>query len=546
MTHKMILSLVLVFSFCAQGAFANGRDNIKIKPTRLEAPSLDEFAKEEKLLSSSGHSELPKRKPASGNKIVGSEDLMTAELKAFRDKLVKTRHAEQLDALLREHNAKYDTLPNDLKYVVARLSPLLAFRGFFWRMSSLAHQAVVSQEVLLAGVRATAEQAMIFEPDTQWQAYMTFFAIPNADLLKVPASKGDGVNRPDMKFYTENDLSDFFATEVYSGLSIAVNRMAALRTTVDVNGKSTAIVFDNKIRFGENAFNQAYDAVDRFSLIGDAEKYAVMARFHRRMATIAQMAAYNMNGNIALRREIGKKYGVDAAISSILPGVDDAYDVDGLTRVERVTLARSHRDLFRLRNGAWMKTAYGHFHQWAKYSAEGWKLVRNESRSYDTLLDPDLFAGRKEQIDKAVATSLRLFPNPAKDGSTTVVGAISGDELRVNTKDFFYNPPDDLKKMMPTQFNQHQDIEPLKAVYGASLKPSRKSQVEMKIEAGGHQQTVEWRNYLFGRATGWDPAAYARLFPGVNSPDDIARAQRILGETRGARQLLTALATVVK
>ncbi|MBI3542581.1 MAG: hypothetical protein HY075_04825, partial [Deltaproteobacteria bacterium] len=57
---------------------------------------------------------------------------------------------------------------------------------------------------------------------------------------------------------------------------------------------------------------------------------------------------------------------------------------------------------------------------------------------------------------------------------------------------------------------------------------------------------VEWRNYLYGRAVGWDPVVYNKIFPGVNSPEAVAQAQRILAETRGGRALLNSLQMFIK
>ncbi|MBI3554681.1 MAG: hypothetical protein HY074_00285 [Deltaproteobacteria bacterium] len=546
MTRGISLILACAGVFALNTSSAHARNNIGIKAVELPAPNVAEFAAEAEAVGAPADDENASKRKPSGNssKITGSEDLMSPELKAFRDKLVKTRHAEQLEPLLKDYNARYETLPNDLKYVVARLSPILPFRGFFWRMATLAHQAVITQEVLLQTIRAFAEQIMTFEPDAQWQAYMTFFSIPNGALLW-PHEKGDGVRRPDQRFYVENDLVDFLATDVYQALGTAIKRLARLKTTIEINGKSTPLVFDGRIRFGENAFNQSYDAVDRFALIGDAERFAAMARFHRRMATISQLAAYNMNGNIALRKEIGKKLGIDASISGMLG--DDALGVDGLIRADRVRLAKGHPKLFTLRSKEWMKTAYLHLNKWAEYLGRAWEYVQADRDNYDMLLDPDVFAGRHEQIDKAVANLKRMLPNPAKGGPASVYGAISGDELHVDLKSFFFNPPNDLKNLMPIKFNRHEDIEPLKHVYGeGNLHWGSKSTVQMRMDVAGRKRDVEWRNYLFGRATGWDPGEYSKLFPGVSSPEDVAHSQRILGETRGGRPLLNTLAVFVK
>ncbi|MBI3542011.1 MAG: hypothetical protein HY075_01870, partial [Deltaproteobacteria bacterium] len=232
-----------------------------------------------------------------------------------------------------------------------------------------------------------------------------------------------------------------------------------------------------------------------------------MARFHRRMSTISQLEAYNINGNIALRKEIGRKVGVDVALSSSFGG-SEALSIDGMTRVERVKIAKSHPELFRLRSNGkfWMKRAYMHLNKWAEYTSHAWDLVQGERNSHlDSLLDPDLFTGRNEQTEKALANLKRLVPPlGSKEGMARIQGAITGEGAYVNVRDYFLNPPEDLKALMPTKFVAHQDIEALRAVY-PSLRPSKKSTVTMKLDVGGSKRDVEWRNYLYGRAVGWDP-----------------------------------------
>jgi hypothetical protein len=471
--------------------------------------------------------------------------------------------------MLTKYDASYEQQPADLQYVIARLSPLLAMRGFYWRAASLAHQSVVSQELSLSLIRAFAEQSMNLQPDSQWEAIMAFMSIPNSRQLVPPSDKGDGVKRYDERFYVENDMSDFFATEVYNRLAKAITRLSELKLSHPVNGKDVPNVFDNKIRFGDDAFNQspdAYDAEDRYVFIGDAERLSAMARFHRRMATICQMAAYNLNGYIALRKDIGKAYGIDAEltgkVSGMLDGVGDffggvaalkggvgeALSIEGVTRSERIAITAKHKTVLGLRDARWMKLAYQHMAAWALYTSKVWNDIRNDKDGMRNLLDPDFFMGRKDQNDKAMANLLQLFPK--KGGDAKLYGAVSGDMVSVNMYNFFNNPPSNLKQLMPTVFMKHEDVEPLKNLY-SSFEPGKNvSTVKMKMSTtvGGKAETkwVEWRNYLYGRAVGWDPNVYGSLFPGVKTPEQVARAQRVLYETRGARPVMNTLLVFVK
>src|SRR5262249_40131648 len=157
-----------------------------------------------------------KRKPASmktSQKKTGADALLSPELVAFRDELLSRRDPETFQAMLEKADTKenYDKAPNDLKYVIARMAPMLAFRGFTWRMAKLAEKSRVSQEGLLTAIRAIGEQAMLLEPDSQWTAYIGFVTIPG---------KYTGNSKP--QFETENDFVDFLYKEVRGRLITAL------------------------------------------------------------------------------------------------------------------------------------------------------------------------------------------------------------------------------------------------------------------------------------------------------------------------------------
>lgn len=544
-------------------AASHVKGNYLVKTTPMPAPDVTELWKQFHAAEGTYKDTTEAdRKVASnhGSRITGSEDLMSPELKKFRDRLITTKDAESMDKLLTEYDTNYDNAeaayPNDLKYVIARLSPLRAMRGFFWRMAPLAHQAAVTQEQLLGMVRSFAEQVMIYEPDTQWPAYVAFLAIPSKANLAVP-SYATKLKKPrsDSRFLVENDLPDFLANEVYPVLNTACNRLLALKMYVEIDGKQSPIVFDNQIRFGQNAFSAQYDATDRFKIVGDAERFAGVARFNRRMAMIAQLSAYNWNGNIAMRDEIGKKFGIDATVNAgngignmitNLTSGNAAYNMDGVTREERVFISKKYPNVFELRSKAWMPVAYYHLHNYAYFSMKAWGRIRKESDEYNFLLDPDLSQGRRDQIDKSVRNLASLLPDPNSTGGTPVAqGSITGKTVHIDMKDFFNNPPENLHSLMPTGFAHHEDLVGLDKLYPEYNAPANNSIIKMKIG----DTMVEWRNYLYGRATSWeldDNSKYRVLFPDAKSGTDVADAQKVLSETRGGRPLLNTLVIFIK
>ena len=366
-----------------------------------------------------------KRKLAS-TKMSCGEDLMSPELKAFRNQLLSIRDPESLEAFLKKYDADdfYNTQPNDVKYVVARLSPMIPLRGIFWRMAPLAHQAVISQDLLVTAVRAVSEQIVMLENNTQWDAYMGFLAIPTADLAKAPdPAPQDGVKRADRGFYVENDLSDYLGHELYPAFNKAEARLLELskNPTIEVSGKETPICFDNQIRFGEKAsFDKGYSATERYKFVGRAEIYALMARYFRRMAMFDQMEAFNINGNIEMRKAIGKKMGIDEAISSsgimgwgssISAGSSGALaSFEGLTRKQRMNISKEYASVFSLRSTWWMQQAYRDLHNFAHYYALAWSVIRVDQDNREMLLDPETFPSQKRAERQSNARSADAFP----------------------------------------------------------------------------------------------------------------------------------------
>ena len=553
--NRQLISFLLTTAFAVTATAATKTQidygNARVKPAALKAANFADFGLGGSEENAKILAELKKEKRSpsssgkSGMRKLGSEDLMSKELKDFRNELLATRDPETFAALMKRNNDNYESLPNDLKYVIARMSPILPFRGFVWRMANIAERSRLAHEGMLATARTFAEQVKILEGDTQWEAYMAYISIPTADLLKPQADKGDGVKRPTGAFYVENDIVDFMYNDVMKALITAIQRLKRLDPYIMVGKDKSPIVFDNKIRFGDKAFNKQYDAMDRFAIIGKAETNAAIARFWRRIATINQLAAYNWNGNMALRKHIGKKFGYDAIKANF---DSDPFALEGVTRKERVEAARSFVKSSGGRTGiklfdkrgpnsdVMMKDSYKALVQYVEHTEIAWTAIKGEDRSWDMLLDPELFVGREEQIDRSLEGLKSLITG------SQVVGAISGTPLNINMKAFFDHPPKNLTDLMPTSFAKHEDLQGLAKVYPTASFPADSSVISMKYDP---RTSVKWRNYLYGRATGWDAAAYAGLFPGVTS-GGVDDALRTLTETRGARPLMNTMTMFIR
>ncbi|OQW48182.1 MAG: hypothetical protein A4S09_13820 [Proteobacteria bacterium SG_bin7] len=487
-----------------------------------------------------------------------SEDLISPEMKKLRDKLISVRNGQALYDVLSDYNRRYESLKfNDTKFVVARMSTLLPFRGFIWRAVPLAHKVVVTQEALLATVKNYAEQVMINSPKSQIKAHLNFLSLPPPEAF----------TDEEVRFTSEGRLVAFLAGPVYDTLREAIRRLGKLPMyVIQPDGSKTPMVFDAKIRWGEQAFtaDDSYDSYDRFKIVGDAEKYATIARYHRRMAGISQLAAYNYQGHLKLREEIGRKFGIDIvkSKSDIFSWGSDQDDnfIDGVTREERVKIISGNKytGLYKKQSQEWMNSAYTNLEGAHISLTKAWDAIKhnNDKTSWDyQMLDPEVLVGRKEQIESGLSNMSIMFSSPGQP----IKSAMSGDQLVVNLKGFYDSAPDDLKDLLPTQFDHNEDADVVSFVKNSEgqlkFKDQKKSDIILMTK---NKKTQPWRNYFYGRATGWSSEKYSKLFPciggtggeecknHVNSKLTVADAMRILNETRGARMLATNITPFIR
>jgi hypothetical protein len=543
----LILSSLLLLSqvgFSATKSMHAFKDNSDVPPQDLVAPSPEGVfltdLEIEKLSANFG--DESKRRPA-GSTVAGTEDMLSREYIQFRNELLKARTGNDFYSLIKKYDEMYDKLPasaNDLKFTIARMATWLPLKGIIWRMTPMVHQVAPTQGALLATLKNFAEQTKINMPNSHAEAQLLFLSMPTADLVG-------------KEMHVESDFITFLATDVYKALEKSAQRLQTIQM-FNTNGREkTPLLFDGKIRFGENSFNDNYDDYERFKVVGEAERFAALARTHRRMYSVAVMAAYNWNGHLAVKREIGKMFGIGIAESALfdaLPGEDDAF-LRGVSREARVNAIKQHAKLYTLQtNGqTWMNLAYLHLHNSGFYLEKTWENIKNNTNGYAAQLDPDMFMARKEQVEVGIMNIKKLVGPYGKgvNGQTRINGTLSGDELTINIKAFYESAPKDLKALLPTTFSKHEDLSKLKKV------PDFKSLAEVKpgsdvlqLKFDGVNKPVRFRNYLYGRSIGWNPKAYATLFPGLKNPQDVANAMRILNETRGSKLLSGGLTMFVR
>lgn len=537
------LALSLVLATVSFSAFAT--KGTKVSSQSIPAPVIEGLGlmnDEEIEKFTAGLASDTKRAPASTG-VAGSEDMLSPEYVEFRDKLIKVNNHKEFFDLITAYDAKYDSIPasaNDLKFIVTKLSTWLPFKGIIWRMAPLAHNVASAQQVLVTTLKNFAEQVQINEPSSHVQAQLLYLSMPTADLVG-------------KEIKAESDFVKFVAVDVYSSLTKAIKRLETIHmANIQKNGRQTPIVFDGKIRFGENSFNNSYDDYERFKVVGEAERFATIARYYRRKASIAFMAAYHWNGHLELRRKIGALYGVGVAESGlfdVLPGAGQVF-IRGVSRQKRQDIIKNaNPDIYardEKEGKKWMKLSYDHLHKAVVYLTKTWKMIKNNDQQYINQLDPEVFMARKEQVEIGLMNMNKLYGASEKQsGTASINGALSGDELVVDVKGFYENPPQNLRNLLPVDFSKNKDLDPLKKLPEyKDMKVVKNSSPDV-LSVKMNNKNVYFRNYLFDRSTKWNTSSegYGHLFPGTTN---VENAMRILNETRGAKILTSGLTAFIR
>lgn len=519
-----------------------------------------------------------KRSKSPSSRSIASEDLLSADFKQFRDEYIAARDGIQFEFVLKKWITRLDTDEafknsaenSDLKFVLARLRAFLPMKGIIWRMTPLVHNVLVSQEVLLATLRNFAEQIMINEPDSHVQAQMMYFTMP------LP-----GVRSTMEK---EADFTTFLLTEVLPELNKSIATLESLRMVRKTGGGEVGLVFDTKLRFGTNSFGgNDYQSYERYKAIGNAEKFATLARLHRRIAAIEMMAAYDWNGHFQLRQDVAAKFGMGVKKDALIEfGTDTAY-ISGMTRAQRAEIFKKdkYRNLYAMVKGrgdgsGHLKNAYEQMKLSAFYNVMTWNALEQEPNDRAWQIDPEVFGGRREQVAVGIENIKKIFyDQDFKDGRTPygtpteLVSSLSGEKVFMDLKNFLTNPnvqPQDLKDLIAANHDlQHSELFKLRDLAKDKSTPDKSAYGTLKLENSGHADVLtmmtvvegadgklsrplkkSFRDYLYGRGTQWNTSQYQGLFGRLDSGADVARKMGLLNETRGTKYVTMLLTPFIR
>lgn len=401
------------------------------------------------------------------------------------------KNGAELAALITKYEGAYDKLSPSAQIIAAQLIALKPYRGILYRLRPVAEAqgTPVIHGSIISYLRALNAGVNNLYPSDQWKAGFDYIARPYANM------------GPQIK--NENELNQFIAAQVLPTQIALVHKVYR----IDL---SKPVYFDNKI-FWDKA-NFVTDQ-DRFPMIGIPEKLAYLAAISGNVSAIYASLGYDWSDLFKATQGFWKVYGFNTMFAR----------PDNMTAKQRRDEIVSNTKLFTKLPGGEKHTAkaYEWFIHSLRFTKASWKHLqaagkdKGDSKSI-ALMDPQAFTPFTRQINTTFGNIDEVIAG--KGIGSAVVG---GETVDVNFKEIFMNPPEDLKALLPTQFEDG-DREVVDSDTG-----------------------LKYRNYSRGNPKGWDVSKYQRYFPGVKTNDDVKRTARVLSQSWGGGVLGFPLASVL-
>lgn len=444
---------------------------------------------------------------------------MSTALKEFRDQLIgsdkfpgvknQTDLAKLIDTAL-EKLEKNEYKDDDIRFVVSQLIPIKVLHGIIWRMTPLVenksdtlHTAVVSS------MMAIASGTRIFTPqnsnDTDGvhvvKAVNRYLAWPYQGLTT------------NHQFKSVRELQDFLGKELIPAIG---------RTTTIIEGikipSSKPLVWDNLMVFGKGAFANDTDSKDRYATIYEGEKYLALSGLFAIRHNILFFRQYNFDDFPDYFKAAARKIGFEGVGQAGVNGISARDRAEVLCGRDTVRCS-TYPDLFKKFNDFnVMPEAYSNLEKSTEYLEKAWADVKSRGAQAPSLAGYQLLDPAKilpwTRLNDSTVNNIRAMVK-----GQPVRSAISGKMITVNVPKFYSNPPVDLKSFLPITFDQ----------------------APRRITVDGVDKV---RNYEYGRADQWNPAAYTMYFPDIQNGYQVPTVMRDLSQVWGGWFANVGLATV--
>jgi len=401
-------------------------------------------------------------------------DYLAKELVNEKGVKIKGDSAESLAYILKKHLPNYDKMSISGQFVLLNLELLAPLRGVVTRLRDLFEEKGMGvQSATVTMIRSIATNLKIRFPEDKWTAGFEHFVKP-------------AENPADATSFNSADQFQEFLEKYRANIAHAINRLSAIRTQMSKD-PNLKIYVDNKIAYGGGTFD-VDNSYNRYKIIRFGEVSMILSALEMSLFQINYFCAYTQTHMVEVAQKLGNLSGWDGF--KIISGVDGVTAED---RVKKVLLDADFKDYLTLKHNKmkdsetgkevadagiyFMGKAFEHLRNAVKNGKDGFdSIVDREPHDYEMIKTLEVQANRKE-MGLRFATMNDLI---TKD-TAEVISPMNGNKVSIKFKEIFTNPPEDLKGLLPNDFEA--------------------GKTELKPRVNG--RTVKYRNYFYGRPIGW-------------------------------------------
>ena len=335
----------------------------------------------------------------------------------------------------------------------------------------------------------------IFLPTAQWNAAFDYITQPFLQNGQVIAQFPKG---------SEIHVQAFVRNTIIPMLRTSALRLEKLDLGDD------QVVWDNKLLYGPGSFPSA---MDRYSLIGEVEKQTSLTYIYGSLSELAYQSAYSQEGALKMNQQIGKLYGWDSFLSQ----------VDGVPTSKKVKIIRDSKfnKWGRLYEDGqkWLNSSWGFLARSVEHGDLAWSAMKSRPVSEIYFADNSYALPFQRPINLRLDNLKKML-----EGPTMIRSFITEETTTVNLKDFYLNPPTDLKDLYATEFEEGSEMNSISFKTTAGIKNS------------------SYRNYFRGRPMNWKIELYKKYFPQLKNGADLQNTARILSQGWGSSTVAMPLA----
>ncbi len=455
---------------------------------------------------------------------------ISQEYKDIVRNVLNAKTPDQIHGLLLSLDKKIDSMPQDAKFLGAQLLMFKEFRGIIYRMIPMVSKHNATHSFLRNQVKVVASNMRIYLPLQHWEAGFDYLVEPYLISKKEKAvvDQFEDISAVKNKIHSgkfeaivaSEQFQDYVGKHVYSAFARATNIIE------DLNFEKP-IVWDNRIAFGSDSYKDDFEET-RYRKVGEAERLLALSSLHMGMHYIKYLISYDVKGSLSLAKDIGKLYGIDGF------ALGETVGVPSYKWVKQVQKSK-YDNIGRIRPGGKnnMAQSYNHLKEGVKLLRIAREELRNEPADKFFVIDPSRLNVWDENIEKQFKHIECLTDDQKEDSPSecAIRSAITGHTVVVDLKNFYLNPPKNLKIFLPTDWKVN--------------KGKVRRKIAFKKEYTKHG--VTYPNYTWGTPTKWDISAYKKhVFPNINKSSEIPEYIRTLRQSFGGEAFGVPMAIFVE